>query len=116
VHRARRWRHDPHGLAAAAAANGDPTALLALDADALRTRKDRLAQERAALDRVATPAAQGAAATQVFDAVVEEVAELFGAAQVAMVSRVLAVGARSWRWSCPCGVAERVPDTRRSRS
>jgi ferredoxin-NADP reductase/MOSC domain-containing protein YiiM/ferredoxin len=32
LRRARRWRPDPYRLAAAAAANGDPTALLALDA------------------------------------------------------------------------------------
>jgi signal transduction histidine kinase len=85
LQRARRRRHDPHGLAAAAAANGDPTALLALDADELREGPDRLAEERAALRRVARLVAEGGAATDVFDAVVEEVAQLFGAAQVAMV-------------------------------
>jgi len=81
----RRWRHDPHGLAAAAAANGDPTALLALDADELREGPDRPAEERAALRRVATLVDQGPAPTQVFDAVVEEVAQLFGAAQVGLM-------------------------------
>ena len=33
--RPRRWRPDPHGLAAATAASGDPTGLLALSANDL---------------------------------------------------------------------------------
>jgi PAS domain S-box-containing protein len=45
----------------------------------------RLAEEQAALRRVATLVAEGAAPTDVFDAVVAEVAQLFGAAQVGLM-------------------------------
>jgi signal transduction histidine kinase len=45
----------------------------------------RLADEQAALRRVATLVAEGAAPTRVFDAVTTEVAELLAAAQVALV-------------------------------
>jgi GAF domain-containing protein len=45
----------------------------------------RLAEEQAALRRVATLVAEGAAPTNVFDAVIVEVARLFGAAQVGLM-------------------------------
>jgi signal transduction histidine kinase len=44
----------------------------------------RLAEEQAALRRVATLVAEGAAPSEVFDAVIVEVAELLGAAQVGL--------------------------------
>ena len=39
--RPRRWRPNPHGLAAAAAASGDPTGLLALAANDLHDESAR---------------------------------------------------------------------------
>jgi signal transduction histidine kinase len=91
--RARQWRPKPHSLAAAAAASGDPTALLALDAhelcDGPGQRADgparRRREEGAALRRVATVVAEGGAATEVFDTVIVEVAQLLGAAHVGMM-------------------------------
>jgi signal transduction histidine kinase len=50
-----------------------------------RTEVQRLAEEQAALRRVATLVAEGAAPTEVFDAVVVEVAQLLGAAQVGLM-------------------------------
>jgi signal transduction histidine kinase len=50
-----------------------------------RGEVDRLAEEQAALRRVATLVAEGAAPTDVFDAVIVEVAQLFGAAQVGLM-------------------------------
>jgi GAF domain-containing protein len=45
----------------------------------------RLAEEQAALRRVATLVAEGAAPTEVFDAVIAEVAQLLGSAQIALI-------------------------------
>jgi PAS domain S-box-containing protein len=50
-----------------------------------RTEVRRLAEEQAALRRVATLVAQGVAPAEVFDAVVLEVANLLGAAQVGLM-------------------------------
>jgi signal transduction histidine kinase len=50
-----------------------------------RTEQQRLAAQQAALRRVATLVAQAAAPTKVFDAVIVEVAQLLGAAQVGMM-------------------------------
>ncbi|HUA44575.1 MAG TPA: GAF domain-containing protein [Solirubrobacteraceae bacterium] len=52
---------------------------------AARAEVERLAEEQAALRRVATLVAQGKTPTQVFDAVVAEMARLLGAAQVALM-------------------------------
>jgi signal transduction histidine kinase len=49
-----------------------------------RAEVQRLADEQAALRRVATLVAQGATASEVFDAVIVEVAQLLGAAQVGL--------------------------------
>jgi PAS domain S-box-containing protein len=49
-----------------------------------RTEVQRLADEQAALRRVATLVAEGAPPTEVFDAVIAEVGELLGAAQVGL--------------------------------
>jgi signal transduction histidine kinase len=49
-----------------------------------RAEMQRLADEQAALGRVATLVAEGPAPTQVFDAVIVEVAQLLGAAQVGL--------------------------------
>jgi GAF domain-containing protein len=48
------------------------------------TRVQRLSAQQAALRRVATLVAEGAAPDRVFDAVIEEVAQLLGAAQVGL--------------------------------
>ena len=50
-----------------------------------RAELQRLADEQAALRRVATLVAEAAAPTEVFDAVIVEVAQLLGAAQVGMM-------------------------------
>jgi signal transduction histidine kinase len=50
-----------------------------------RREVQRLAEEQAALRRVATLVAEGAARTAVFDAVIVEVAQLLGAAQVGLM-------------------------------
>jgi PAS domain S-box-containing protein len=49
-----------------------------------RTEVQRLADEQAALRRVATLVAEGAAPTEVFDAVIAEVGQLLGAAQIGL--------------------------------
>ena len=49
-----------------------------------RDELSRLAEEQAALRRVATLVAEGAAPTEVFDAVVAEVGQLLGAAQIGL--------------------------------
>ena len=51
-----------------------------------RTEVQRLADEQAALRRVATLVAEGAAPTEVFDAVIAEVGQLLGAAQIGFAS------------------------------
>jgi GAF domain-containing protein len=50
-----------------------------------RAEVQRLAEEQAALRRMATLVAEGAAPTEVFDAVIGEVAQLVGAAQVGLM-------------------------------
>jgi len=50
-----------------------------------RAEVQRLADEQAALRRVATLVAQGAVPSTVFDAVIVEVAQLLGAAQVGLM-------------------------------
>jgi PAS domain S-box-containing protein len=52
-----------------------------------RAEVRRLAEEQAALRRVATLVAEGAAPARVFDAVIVEVAQLLGAAQVGLMRR-----------------------------
>jgi signal transduction histidine kinase len=59
------------------------------NADA-RAEVQRLADEQAALRRVATLVAEGAAPTEVFDAVIVEVAQLLGATQVGLMRSVSA--------------------------
>ena len=49
-----------------------------------RDELSRLVEEQAALRRVATLVAEGAAPTEVFDAVIAEVGQLFGAAQIGL--------------------------------
>ena len=67
-------------LVATAIANAESRAELA--ASEARTR--RLAEEQASLRRVATLVAEGAAPTELFDAVIAEVGQLFGAAQIGL--------------------------------
>src|SRR3954451_7521743 len=72
--------HDFIELVATAIANYEARADLA----ASEARAGELADEQAALRRVATLVAEGAAPTEVFDAVIAEVAQLLGAAQVGL--------------------------------
>src|SRR5947209_5839925 len=67
-------------LAATAIANAESRAELA----ASEARARELAEEQASLRRVATLVAEGAAPTEVFDAVIAEVGQLLGAAQVGL--------------------------------
>ena len=67
-------------LVATAIANAESRAELA----ASEARARRLADEQASLRRVATLVAEGAAPTEVFDAVIAEVGQLLGAAQVGL--------------------------------
>ena len=67
-------------LLGTAIANADSRAELA----ASEARARRLAEEQAALRRVATLVAEGAAPTEVFDAVIAEVGQLLGAAQIGL--------------------------------
>jgi PAS domain S-box-containing protein len=66
---------------------GEFTELIATAIANAEARREvaRLAEEQAALRRVATLVAEGAAPTEVFDAVIVEVAQLFGAAQVGLM-------------------------------
>ena len=72
--------HEFIELVATAIANYEARADLA----ASEARARELADEQAALRRVATLVAEGAAPTEVFDAVIAEVAQLLGAAQVGL--------------------------------
>jgi signal transduction histidine kinase len=72
--------HDFIELVATAIANYETRADLA----ASEARAGELAEEQAALRRVATLVAEGAASTEVFDAVIAEVGQLLGAAQVGL--------------------------------
>jgi PAS domain S-box-containing protein len=72
--------HDFVELVATAIANYEARAELA----ASEARARELGDEQAALRRVATLVAEGAAPTDVFDAVIAEVAHLLGAAQVGL--------------------------------
>jgi PAS domain S-box-containing protein len=72
--------HDFIELVATAIANYEARAELA----ASEARARELADEQAALRRVATIVAEGAAPTEVFDAVIAEVGQLLGAAQVGL--------------------------------
>jgi PAS domain S-box-containing protein len=72
--------HDFIELLATAIANYEAHADLA----ASEARARELAEEQAALRRVATLVAEGAAPTEVFDAVIAEVGQLLGAAQVGL--------------------------------
>jgi signal transduction histidine kinase len=72
--------HDFIELVATAIANYEARAELA----ASEARARELADEQAALRRVATLVAEGAAPTEVFDAVIAEVGQLLGAAQVGL--------------------------------
>ena len=72
--------HDFIELVATAIANYEARADLA----ASEARAGELADEQAALRRVATLVAEGAAPTEVFDAVIAEVGQLLGAAQVGL--------------------------------
>jgi signal transduction histidine kinase len=67
-------------LVATAIANAESRAELA----GSEARARKLAEEQASLRRVATLVAEGAAATEVFDAVIAEVGQLLGAAQVGL--------------------------------
>ena len=67
-------------LLGTAIANADSRAELA----ASEARARELADEQASLRRVATLVAEGAAPTEVFDAVIAEVGQLFGAAQIGL--------------------------------
>ena len=67
-------------LVATAIANAESRAELA----ASEARARELAEEQASLRRVATLVAEGAAPTEVFDAVIAEVGQLFGAAQIGL--------------------------------
>src|SRR5437763_11935694 len=67
-------------LVATAIANAESRAELA----ASEARARELAAEQASLRRVATLVAEGAAPTEVFDAVIAEVGQLFGAAQIGL--------------------------------
>ena len=67
-------------LLGTAIANADSRAELA----ASEARARRLAKEQAALRRVATLVAEGAAPTEVFDAVIAEVGELLGSALIGL--------------------------------
>src|SRR5204862_4878295 len=72
--------HDFIELVATAIANYEARAELA----ASEARARELAEEQAALRRVATLVAEGAAPTEIFDAVIAEVGQLLGAAQVGL--------------------------------
>ncbi|HEX7144181.1 MAG TPA: GAF domain-containing protein, partial [Gaiellaceae bacterium] len=72
--------HDFIELVATAIANYEARA----DRAASEARAGELADEQAALRRVATLVAEGAAPTEVFDAVIAEVGQLLGAAQVGL--------------------------------
>ena len=72
--------HDFVELVATAIANYEARADLA----ASEARAGELADEQAALRRVATLVAEGAAPSEVFDAVIAEVGQLLGAAQVGL--------------------------------
>ena len=67
-------------LVATAIANAESRAELA----ASEARARELAEEQASLRRVATLVAEGAAPTEVFDAVIAEVGQLLGAAQIGL--------------------------------
>jgi signal transduction histidine kinase len=67
-------------LVATAIANAESRAELA----ASEARARKLAEEQAALRRVATLVAEGPAPTEVFDAVIAEVGQLLGAAQIGL--------------------------------
>ena len=67
-------------LVATAIANAESRAELA----ASEARARELAEEQASLRRVATLVAEGAAPTEVFDAVIDEVGQLFRAAQIGL--------------------------------
>ena len=67
-------------LVATAIANAESRAELA----ASEARAHELAEEQASLRRVATLVAEGAAPTEVFDAVIAEVGQLLGAAQIGL--------------------------------
>ena len=69
-------------LLGTAIANADSRAELA----ASEARARELAQEQASLRRVATLVAEAARPTEVFDAVIAEVGQLFGAAQIGLAS------------------------------